>query len=124
MAAQAAAAIFRHSTPQRRQASAHCWQWSMSCLAHSKAQASQTSAHSRHAAGAWSLPPAMKAAAKWQICAQSVSSPMHRAMAFTSGSCRQQAAQWLQATAQAWQAAMHSWYSSYFSWDMSFLFIS
>ena len=44
------ASISRQARAQRRQASAHCWQWSMSCRAHSSPQASQTSAQSRHIA--------------------------------------------------------------------------
>lgn len=69
------------------------------------------------------LPPDMKEMASWQIWAQSLSSAMQRTISATCGSCRQDAAQWLQATTQAWQAAMQSWYSSYFSCDMDVLLV-
>jgi len=50
---------------------------------------------------AFSLPRAMAAAASAQICAQSTSSAMQRAIIFTSSSCRQAAAQWLHSVAQS-----------------------
>jgi hypothetical protein len=48
----------------------------------------------------------MKPAASRHICAQSMSSAMQRAIAFTSVSFRQEAAQRSQAVAQALQASM------------------
>jgi len=53
-------AIARHSSAQRRQAAAHCWQCSIfACRAHSLPQASQISAHTVQIACAISLPRAM-----------------------------------------------------------------
>jgi hypothetical protein len=56
----------------------------------------------------FSLARAMAAAASAQICAQSISIAMQRAIILTSGSCRQDAAQWLHAIAQALQASMQA----------------
>jgi hypothetical protein len=69
-------------------------------------------------AGAWALSRAIAAAASWQMAAQSMSSAMQPAIIFTSSSCRQAAAQWLQAIAQSLQAAMQA---AYLSWAMAFL---
>jgi hypothetical protein len=69
-------------------------------------------------AGAWALSRAIAAAASWQMAAQSMSNAMQAAIIFTSSSCRQAAAQWLQASAHSLQAAMHA---AYFSWAMAFL---
>jgi hypothetical protein len=93
--------MLRHSSAQRRQAAAQAWQWSIECLPHSCAHRSQVSAHSLHIATASSLPRAIAPAAKVQIAAQSMSLAMQRAIAVTSGSCKQAAAQWLHAVAQA-----------------------
>ena len=68
------------------------------------------SAQSAQIALAWVLPRAMTAAANVQIWAQSMSSAMHLAIILTSVSCKQEAAQWLQATAQALQASMQALY--------------
>jgi cobalamin biosynthesis Mg chelatase CobN len=107
---QAIAVISWQASAQRLQARAQAWQWSMSCLAHSSPQAPHASAHSAHRASACSLPRAIKAAAVLHRAAQSMSSAMQRAMALTSGSRRQEAAQVLQAAAQRLQASMQSWY--------------
>ena len=68
------------------------------------------SAQSAQIALAWALPRAMAAAANAQIWAQSISSSMHLAIILTSVSCKQEIAQWLQATAQALQASMQALY--------------
>jgi hypothetical protein len=49
----------------------------------------------------------MSAAARRQICAQSMSSAMQRAIIFTSSSCRQAVEHMSQASAQALQASIH-----------------
>lgn len=66
------------------------------------------SAQSAQIGLAWTLPLAMAATASAQIWAQSMSRAMHLAIIWTSASCRQEAAQWLQATAQALQASMQA----------------
>jgi hypothetical protein len=99
-------AMLRHSSAQRRQASAQRWQWSCWCLAHSSPQAWHTSAQAAQIARAFSLPRAMAAAATAHSSAQSMSRAMQRAIIFTSSSCRQAAAQWLHAVAQSRQARM------------------
>lgn len=68
------------------------------------------SAQSVQIALAWALPRAMAAAASAQIWAQSMSSAMHLAITLTSVSCRQEVAQWLQATAQVLHASMQALY--------------
>ena len=85
--------MLRHADAQSRQALAHAWQCACLCLAHSSPQASQMSAHSAQMAFACSLPRPMAAAANWQAAAQSMSSAMHLAIIWTSGSFRQEAAQ-------------------------------
>ena len=65
------------------------------------------SAHKAQIAFAFSLPRAIAPAARRQITAQSMSSATHRAIIFTSSSCKQAVAQWSQASAHALQAAMH-----------------
>jgi hypothetical protein len=99
-------AMLRHSAAQRRQACAHSWQCAIGCLPHSSAQLSQTSAHIWHTAIANSLPRAMYDAASRQMDAQSMSSAMHCAIALTSCSCKQDAAQRSHASAQALHASM------------------
>jgi hypothetical protein len=59
-------------------------------------------------AWACSLSRDIAAAANAHIAAQSMSSAMHRAIILTSCSCKQDAAQWLQATAQMLQASMQA----------------
>ena len=93
--------MLRHSSAQRRQAAAQAWQCAISCLPHSRAHRSQASAHSLQIAVASSLSRAIAPAARVQIAAQSTSLAMQRAMAVTSGSCKQADAQWLQAVAHA-----------------------
>jgi len=100
--------MFRHSWAHAWQARAQAWQWSMACLAHSSPQVWQTSAHALQIVLAFSLPRAIAGAATAQIWAQSMSSAIHRAIIFTSGSCRHEAAQWLHAMAQALQASMQA----------------
>ena len=99
----------RHCSAQRRHAWAHSRQWSIECISHSWAQASQTSAQVSQIIPASSLPRAMYPAASRQRAAQSMSSRMQRAIALTSFSFRQEAAQWSQATAQSLQASMQDW---------------
>lgn len=65
-------------------------------------------AHKAQMAFACSLPRAIAAAAKAHIAAQSMSSAMQRAIAFTSVSVRQAVEQWLQLIAQALQASMQA----------------
>src|SRR5687767_1900257 len=67
---QAIAAILRHSSAQELQARAHSWQCAILCLAHSSAQAWQTSAQAVQTVLALSLARAITAAARAQICAQ------------------------------------------------------
>jgi len=86
-------AILLHSAAQRRQACAHSWQWFIWCFPHSSPQVSQISAHIWQNAEANSLPRAMYEAASLQICAQSMSKAMQRAIALTSRSWRQDATQ-------------------------------
>ena len=83
----------RHAAAQSRHALAQAWQCWCLCLAHSSPQVSQMPAHSAQMAFACSLPRAMAAAANWQAAAQSMSSAMHLAIIWTSGSFRQDAAQ-------------------------------
>jgi hypothetical protein len=59
-------------------------------------------------AWACSLSRAIAAAANAHIAAQSMSSAMHRAIILMSSSCKQDAAQWLQATAQLLQASIQA----------------
>jgi hypothetical protein len=68
--------------------------------------ASHTVAQKAHAALSCALPRAMKATARRQTWAQSMSSAMQRAIALGSGSCRQAMAQWSQALAHSLQASM------------------
>lgn len=109
-----------HSAAQARQASAHFWQWSIWCWPHSSAQALQISTQRRQKACAWSLPRAIKEAATRQICAQSMSRAIQRAIAFTSSSLRHAAEQKSQASAQVLQASMQLWK---FIWSMMFSFM-
>ncbi len=68
------------------------------------------SAHTLQMAWACSLPLAMAPDANLQISAQSMSSAMHRAIIFTSDSCRQAVEQWLQAIAHWSHASMQELY--------------
>jgi hypothetical protein len=78
----------------------------MECFSHSAAHSSQTSAQSEQICGASSLPRPIQAAATRQICAQSVSTAMQRAIAFGSSSFRHIEAQCSHASAQALQASI------------------
>ena len=93
--------MLRHASAQRRQAAAQAWQCTMACLLHSCAHRSQLWAQSLQIAITSSLPRAIDPAARVQIAAQSMSLVMQRAIAFTSGSCKQVATQWLHAVAHA-----------------------
>ena len=73
-------AILRHSSAQRLQASAHRWQCSASCFAHSAAHASQTSAQIPQMRFIWLEPRLMYAAAAQQIWAQSMHIRAHSGM--------------------------------------------
>jgi hypothetical protein len=100
----------RQASAQALHALAQAWQWSNLCLPHSSVHFWQISAHSLQTAGAQSLLRAMVAAARAQICAQSISSAMHWAIILMSASFRQEAAQKLQAIAQALQASIQEAY--------------
>src|SRR5258706_5444172 len=102
----------RHSSAQRRHASAQRRQWSMSWRAHSAPHDSQTSAHASQMRRECWLPRAMKATARRQSSAQSTSRAMHLASGFGSGSCRQEEAQWSQASAQELHASTQEAYCS------------
>jgi hypothetical protein len=101
-------AILRQASAQAWHAVAHCWQWPISCFAHSSPQDLQILAHSAQIALACSLPRAIAAAANAQMAAQSMSSAMQRAIFFTSGSCKQAIEQELHAIAHALQASMQA----------------
>ncbi|MGZ8294155.1 MAG: hypothetical protein ACXWVG_14005 [Telluria sp.] len=90
---------------------AHCLQCSALWSVHSSAQLSQTSAHIWHTAVANSLSRAMYDEAMRQICAQSMSSAMQRAIILTSFSRKHEAKQKSHASAQASHASMHAWCS-------------
>lgn len=105
---QAIDAMLRQASAQVLQALAQSWQWSILCLPHSWLHAVQMSAQRAQIAFACWLFLAIAAAASAQMPAQSMSSAMQAAIFFTSGSCRQAAAQWLQATAQALQASIQA----------------
>ncbi|KQW87265.1 hypothetical protein ASC94_28100 [Massilia sp. Root418] len=100
------AAMAWQAWAQRRHASAQAWQWSISWVPHSSPQAAHISPHSLHIAGAKRLPLLIRAAASRHAWAQSMSNAMHFAMALTSCSARQEAAQLSQAVAQALHASM------------------
>jgi len=90
----------RHASVQAMQAPAQIWHFSDSCVEHSRAHASQTSAHNVHNACANSPSRASMAAHSRQTAAQSV----HNAMQDLSsaGFCRRQlAAHWSHATAHS-----------------------
>ena len=55
--------IFLHASAQFRQAAAQALQWSVPCLLHSSAHASQASAHILHNDIAFALPKLMSCAA-------------------------------------------------------------
>src|SRR5438067_2056099 len=104
--------MFRHSSAHLRHPSAHCLQCCASYFSHSCAHASQTSAQSAQSRAAKSLPRDINRTARAQISAQSRSSSMHRAIFFTSCSCRHSDAQCSHAIVQAIHAWIQRWYFS------------
>jgi hypothetical protein len=79
-----AASIFLQASAQRLQAVSHSWQCSLSCLPHSAAHASQSSAHTWQMALHLELPRLISCAAALQIAAHSISSCIHIAIMWTS----------------------------------------
>jgi hypothetical protein len=100
--------MLRHAAAHARQASAQRSQWSVRWFAHSAPHASQICAQSWQMVRTKALSRAMHAAASRQMSAQSRSSLMQAAIAFTSFSPKQAVAQCSQAAAHALHARMHS----------------
>ena len=103
------AAIFLHSSAQAPHSSAHSWQWSISCCSHSRAHASQMSAHAEHSNEACVPPIDINSAADLQTEAHSRSSSIHFTIIFTSSSFRHSDAQCSQANAHAMHASIQDW---------------
>ena len=101
---QRISAMLRHASAHWRQARAHAWQCSWSCLAHSAPHASHTPAHARQNSRAKSLPRAIKPATRRHVAEQTMSSRTHSAIICTSSSFKHAVAQPSQASAHEFKA--------------------
>ncbi|ACQ97643.1 hypothetical protein M218_06870 [Burkholderia pseudomallei MSHR338] len=105
--------ISTHALAHARHACAHSRQCACACLSHSRAQASQMSAHSLQTSPARALRLAIAPDANRHINAQSISSRTQAARPDASGSRRHATAHWSHARAHASHARMHASYRSF-----------
>lgn len=105
--------ISTHALAHARHACAHSRQCACACLSHSRAQASQMSAHSLQISPARALRLAIAPDANRHINAQSTSSRTQAARPDASGSRRHATAHWSHARAHASHARMHASYRSF-----------
>ncbi|AJX52846.1 hypothetical protein BO06_108 [Burkholderia mallei] len=105
--------ISTHALAHARHACAHSRQCACACLSHSRAQASQMSAHSLQTSPARALRLAIAPDANRHINAQSTSSRTQAARPDASGSRRHATAHWSHARAHASHARMHASYRSF-----------
>lgn len=105
--------ISTHALAHARHACAHSRQCACACLSHSRAQASQMSAHSLQTSPARALRLAIAPDANRHINAQSTSSRTQAARPDASGSRRHSTAHWSHARAHASHARMHASYRSF-----------
>lgn len=105
--------ISTHALAHARHACAHSRQCACACLSHSRAQASQMSAHSLQTSPARALRLAIAPDTNRHINAQSTSSRTQAARPDASGSRRHATAHWSHARAHASHARMHASYRSF-----------